>query len=286
MIVLESMSFRNRDIVYLFSPDSGNSWIPNSIELVSSESNETFPFFSKCEDKFILSFEREGNLYTVESYDLENWNNLKKLSKIDGGIKPYFGFCRIKENSGIVWSEVIENRSAVKFYFMEIGRGKANLRIINDSVKFGGDNNIFKETKNLISICIENSGNESASDFFVSVYIKHRNDDRIIPIAIEKIDYLGARQRMNVSINLFYPTIKSIVDSIVKFVNIEKLILKVDEDYSIVESNEDDNTLVIDVNFVNFFPKMEWIEDMIIRSLEKNTAINDVKEDIMNMLFG
>ena len=61
--------------------------------------------------------------------------------------------------------------------------------------------------------------------------------------------------------------------------------IKVDSDDSIAEKDESNNNVTIDVSYGTFFPKLVWVEDMILRIVEgRNLNSESVEELVVNML--
>lgn len=289
VIVLESVSYNNSDIAYFYSQDLGSNWSPGTIDVACSSENEKYPCIIYQQDKFMISFEKDGNLYITNSTDFETWSDPEKVNEIDGSIYPYFGFSEFGNEYGIVWSEIEEDIPVVKFSDMrkeaDENEDYVDLRITGNITFKSSEERIVKNMKNVLSIEIENTGSMDSDSFLVTAYIKYKNKERLNPIAVKNVGGLKKGERVEVNLTLFYPSLRDVVKALVSFVNVDSIVIKVDSDDSIAEKDESNNNITIDVSYGTFFPKLVWVEDMILRIVEgRNLNSESVEELVVNML--
>lgn len=293
IVLIESVSYDNSDVVYFLSKDHGKNWLPGTVEVACSFDDERFPLLSYQRGKFMLSFEKNGNLYITNSVDLEEWSDPEKVNDIDGSIYSYFGFSSFGNEYGLVWSEMGEGFPIVKFLDVEKEadggeiEGSVDLRIIESSISYkSSGERLVKNIKNILSLEIENLGSADSGTFMITAYIKYENKENQIPIAIKKVNNLKGGERSEVNLTLFYPSPRDIVKALISFVNVNSLIIKIDSDDTVVETDETNNNINLDVDYGTFFPRLVWLENFISKIFDGKELDSESVEDLVVKALG
>ena len=287
-IVFESFSYNNSDIVYLYSNDLGNSWLPGNVEVASTSMNERYPCVAFQRNRLIISFEKKHSLYITATVDLETWSDPEKISRDDKIVYPYFGFSRFGEEYGIVWDCIERGKQVIRFY--DDGEtirnyNCADLKILDNFTFKNGRNGILEGIKSILSIEIENAGAGDADSFMVGVYLKCRNKSRLIPLAVSSIDGLRKGERIAAKLSLIRPNLKDLIEKLILFANADSIVIKVDPDNSIIEENESNNEMSIKVVYETLFPNFVWIKELVSKMTgSEDLKTKDLEKLVSNMI--
>lgn len=273
IILLESITNGNSDIAFFLTVDSGKSWSPGVVDVACSDKDEKIPVLHRKEDRFLLSFEKDSNIYVTESKDLERWSEPKRLNPENANIYPYYGFSDFGGDYGIVCSEIRDGDPVISFYRYSSLDEKTDclpdLCPVEGSVDIHGNGSvIFRKTNNILSLEIENIGSNDARGFMVGVYIRKKGNDSAQPVAFEEVVGLKAGEKVRVNVTLFHLNLKDLVRFLILFVRVDSMVIKVDPLDEVAEENEGNNDLIIDINYSTIFPKFAWLESVIKNLLD------------------
>ncbi|HDD57697.1 MAG TPA: hypothetical protein ENF43_04185, partial [Thermoplasmatales archaeon] len=277
----------NYDIVCYYSYDYGFHW--GTLTVTDFDGNERFPRIHGNGTHLICSFEKSNNLYITKSVDYgSTWSDPEQINVIDGSVCPFYKFSSFGDDYGIVWMD--EREEFPTIYFSALAQsyqmGDVDLEIIPDSASFNNLNNsIVWKVKNILSFEIENKGNCTVYDVDVVVYIRYRGSNDLYCVAESNIPLMAPSDKEILSIEIFSPTIRDVAKSLVQFANIDEIVIKIDPYNRIMERREDNNELIMDVNYGDIFPRLSWVENIVLRWVGEMGLDNSILEDTLTQIL-
>ena len=292
-IVFEANVDGNYGIFYYYSYDGGNSWQQGSKAIADTNESERYPSIFFDGTTLYCSFVRSGGLYLTTSDDLgQSWSTPEQISGTGNIVYSSYGADRLVKDKGIVWVNEEEYGSSI--YFSSIGgsppspsSGKPDLLIpVNTiSLKSSGER-IVRNMKNILQFKIKNQGISDANDVEIGIYIRYKDDPDLIHVSSKTVLSIGAGEEKNVTVRLFSPVVREIVPVLIEFADISNMIIKIDPDNKIEESNESNNQYSLSVSYHDIFPMFGWLERIILRFLGNNRTsdVSYLEEVLVQMI--
>lgn len=261
LVVFESISGGNSDITYLFSNDHGSNWVTGSIDVACSSLDERDPSISYHDGRFLLSFERDGEVFVTESEDLYSWDEPESVGH---GKNPDV------DNLGLVWED--GNRVWVRSY-----GSKKEVKIVREKLRLSSSkNNLFEGIRNILSMEIQDTG-QGSDPLLVKVFAVYRYRKEPLLIALEDVKGLKEKERMRLNITLFHPfDVIELTKAMLRFAGVRSLVVE------ICAGDASVDTFSLNISYSDLFPRFARFEDLVLDLLQK--GYEGSQGEIVNML--
>lgn len=226
-----------------------------------------FPTTYTTGDKLYCAYSEAENIYLVNSTDDGlNWNVPLQLNSVNGTVVGERHNAFIPDEDHVIW---VDDRGGDKdIYSISREIPDIDLRIKPDSVQLA-NNNLFNiiNTMNRIIFTVENNGATFVEQIRATVTIEFKENYSKLPIQTSYPAYilrLDPNKKKTFDKPLFRFTAAEFLRALVSYAGIEYIAVTVDPDEIYEDSNTEDNTIRIPVDYSMIFPVLSSLENLFL----------------------
>ena len=293
-ITAERENNGEHDIMMLISTDEGKHWNTFDVATAPGES-ERYPsaFFDGTQLLCAFVNTTSNNLYLTTSEDKGlTWSKVKQVNSEDSPALDAYHSMQLGGEHSIVWVSGKEGKNLI--YYSNLEENPApqpstdvDLYIKPGSVKIKSvEGKVIKHMNNIVSVVVSNQGEERVENAEISLFIKVKGDDKLTHIASKTLRYINPGEEKEVKLLMFSPVVADAAPALIEFAGISEIKVVVDPENTVHESNEYNNEASLKCNYSDIFPRLEWLENIILHFMEKGGKNNmSMLEDTLVQLL-
>jgi len=252
-------------IIIYNSSDSGESWDIKKVteNIIPSSANPNYPMIYSNNENLLCTFIESDNIFLTKSTNNGlNWSDPIQLNSINGSVVEEYRFADLVDNHQILWTDNRDGNHDIYSVILDIP--EVDLTVIPESVNLLTEysNMPLLRTKNWITFTIKNNGNISVEKVNVNIIYKCKNETEQPTGYKATIYYLPRGGEESFKRPLFRITLNEFLNALLNYAGLETITIKIEPKYE--DANPDDNSHTISVTFKDIFPRLGFLEPILI----------------------
>ena len=245
-VVAETDFDSSKDIVLYVSDDEGVTW--DERRITDTEYDSKYPVIHVNETHIKCVYVEFNNLISsISNDDGVTWGNIEMLNGEFSSVVPGFYNCDMADMDHIVWSDIRNDDYDLYLYISDLPI--PDLTAYNLQLEKGIN---FLPTKNWISFIVQNKGSAVATDVYIEISYKIKDEDPVTipyPVIIPTLNPFSEQEK---SQSLFKGI--ELLTGLFSLRKIEQITVHVDPEKQIDDSDRSNNDITIPASYGDIYP--------------------------------
>ena len=262
----------SKEIILFHSSNEGKDWTEKNVttDVLPPGSNPKYPRLSANQTHLSCIFTEFGNISFINSTNQGlNWSEPVQLNTQNGSVVEEYRFADIIQRLDLTYVIWTDNRNGNRDLFLaKEGDVVIDLMIVPESVNITKDPDFpMFSTNNWINFTVRNNGDDYVENVPVEITYSKINNETVSTDYPAMILYLaGHGKEKSFQRPLFRMALIEFFRSLIDFAGIKNITIKIDPGDKLGDNDPTNDAFTLeDVSYEDIFPKLGWLEEILLR---------------------